>query len=84
MRIGICAINITVPQKDIYYISWNIDACEGLGFLQTDDPKAGKVTIFTPTSLVDDLYSFFQGLRAEGIQVEVNSITELQEINDDK
>ena len=37
MRPEITAARFIVPQKDIYYISWIIDAAEGIGFLQTDD-----------------------------------------------
>ena len=79
MKTGICAISMTVPQKEIYYISWNIDATEGLGFLQTDDPKAGKITIFTPVSLMDYMYSMLDGLRDEGIDIRIDNIAELQE-----
>jgi len=79
MKNGICAIGMTVPQKDIYYISWNIDAAEGIGFLQTDDPKAGKITIFTPLSQLDYIYSFIDGLRAEGIKIIINDITDSEE-----
>lgn len=41
MKPEIAAVRFIVPQKDIYYISWIIDAAEGIGFLQTDDAKAG-------------------------------------------
>ena len=44
MKPEIAAVRFIVPQKDIYYISWIIDAAEGIGFLQTDAAKAGKVT----------------------------------------
>lgn len=80
----ICAISLTVPQKDIYYISWNIDACEGIGFLQTDNSSAGDVTIFSPLELLEYVYSFIDGLRDEGIPVKVNGIIELQEITDEE
>ncbi|MCE5201380.1 MAG: DUF4911 domain-containing protein [Synergistaceae bacterium] len=80
---SICEISLTVPQKDIYYISWNIDACEGLGFLQTDEPSAGKVTVFTPLCLIDDMYSFIDGLRAEGVNVEITGVKGLKEKTDD-
>ena len=48
MKPEIKALKFTVPHEDIYYISWIIDAAEGIGFLQTDDAKAGKITVFTP------------------------------------
>ncbi len=61
--------HLIVPQKDIYYISWIIDAAEGIGFLRTDDAKAGKITIFTPKELTCDLNSLIDALRAEGLEI---------------
>lgn len=74
---AICAVSLTVPQNEIYYISWNLDACEGLGFLQTDDAAAGRVTVFTPAPLICDLYGFIDGLRAEGIPIEINGAADI-------
>lgn len=69
MKPEICERRLTVPQKDIYYISWIIDAAEGIGFLRTDDAKAGKITIFTPKELMNDLNGLIEALRAEGIAI---------------
>ena len=64
-------IELIIPPKDIYYVSWIIDACEGIGFLQTDDAKRGKITIFTPYSLACDVYSMIDALITEGIPIEI-------------
>jgi hypothetical protein len=70
------AVSLTVPEKDIYYISWNLDACDGLGFLCTDDPKNGKVTVITSHELMNDLYDFIKGLCSEGIEITIDSVGE--------
>ena len=70
MKPEICEVRLTVPQKDIYYISWIIDAAEGLGFLRTDDAKAGRVTIYTPKELYGDLMGLVGALRAEGLEIQ--------------
>lgn len=74
MTIQIAKIHAKVKTEDIYYMSWNIDACDGLGFLQTDDAKNGLVTIFTPHNLLSVLLSFLDGLKVEGLNIEINSI----------
>jgi len=83
MKDGVCEIKLTVPQKDIYYISWNLDACEGLGFLQTDEPSNGFVTIFTPLCLIEDMLSLIEGLKAEGVSAVISEIRVLKEKSDD-
>lgn len=72
-------IRLKVPQKDIYYISWNLDACEGLGLLRTDDAKEGAVTVLTPDSQLALLYDFIEGHRREGIMIEIENIDEMRE-----
>lgn len=67
-------VKLSVSNKDICYISWILDACEGLGFMQTDDAKLGKVTIFTPTLLLKDIYSMIEGLQQENILVYIDSV----------
>lgn len=72
MKPEIKALKFTVPHEDIYYISWIIDAAEGIGFLQTDDAKAGKITVFTPAGQEEYLLSLMDALRAEGIPITEN------------
>ena len=76
MKQDIEELHFTVPQKDIYYISWIIDAAEGIGFLQTDDPKTGSITIFSPEEQKKHIYSLLSALRAEGIKIAENNETE--------
>lgn len=73
MRHNLYEVRLRVPQKDIYYISWNMDACEGLGLLRTDDAQAGMVTVFTPEKQLRHLWAFIEGHRAEGIEIEIEN-----------
>ena len=73
------AVELSVPPKDIFYISWNLDASEGLGFLETNDAKAGRVTVYTPAGLIEYVYSFIESVRAEGVDVVLNRVRELGE-----
>ena len=76
MTLPLAKVHLTVPPEDIFYISWNLDACDGLGFLQTDDAKSGHVTIFAPASMLDTLKSFIEGHIAEGINITTDLIEE--------
>ncbi|MDO4952244.1 MAG: DUF4911 domain-containing protein [Synergistaceae bacterium] len=62
--------------KEIYYASWNLDACDGLGFMQTDDAAHGKVAIICPANLLDEVKSFVGGLQADGMNITIDSIEE--------
>ena len=75
MKPQMSEISLKVSQKDIYYISWTIDACEGLGLLKTDDPKKGKVTVFTPSELLGDMLGCIEGLRNEGLEISIINVT---------
>lgn len=77
-------LRLKVPQKDIYYISWNLDACEGLGLLRTDDAGKGMVTVFTPACGLETLLDFIQGHRSEGIDIEIENLNEIREIMDEQ
>lgn len=80
MKNSVLELRLKVPQKDIYYISWNLDACEGLGFLMTVDAASGKVTIFSPACMLNELLCFIRGHREEGIEMEIENLDEMQEI----
>lgn len=69
MKPELLEVHLTVPQKDIYYISWIIDAAEGIGFLRTDDARAGKITIFTPRELYCEIAELIESLRGEGLEI---------------
>jgi hypothetical protein len=77
------ALDLTVPPEDIYYISWNIDACEGLGILETISAREGKVTVYTTAAMLPHLYSFVEGLSKEGVAVNICDLRVEGEQQDD-
>jgi hypothetical protein len=56
-----------VPREDICYVSWTIDSYDGLGFLSTDDPKRGLVSVFVSSDYSHELESLLEALRSEGV-----------------
>ena len=75
MKQQLRVISLKVSQKDIYYISWTIDACEGIGLLRTDDPKNGEVTVFAPSELLGDILGCIEGLQEEGLEINIVNIS---------
>ena len=75
MKPQLRVISLKVSQKDIYYISWTIDACEGIGLLRTDDPKKGEVTVFAPSELLEDILGCIEGLKPEGLEINIVNIS---------
>ena len=69
MKPEITALHFIVPPKDIYYISWIVDASEGIGFLQTDDAKSGRITIFSPKEQAHYVFEMMEALRSEGLAI---------------
>jgi hypothetical protein len=60
---------IAVPKEHICYMSWAIDAYDGLGFLRTDDPERGLVSILFPSCRRDELEGLLSAFEAEGINL---------------
>ena len=61
--------SLAVPKEDIYYISWTIDAYEGLGFLRTDDSALGLVSLLFSSDYAEDAESLLRAFEAEGISI---------------
>jgi hypothetical protein len=58
---------IAAPKESICYMSWTVDAYDGLGFLRTDDPEKGLVSILFPSCRRDDLERLLGAFESEGI-----------------
>lgn len=67
---------LSVPKKEIYYISWTVDAYEGLGFTRTDDASEGMLSLLFPSGYLSEVESLLCALEAEGIGIERIGITE--------
>ncbi|MDR3332749.1 MAG: DUF4911 domain-containing protein [Synergistaceae bacterium] len=66
--------SLRARREDIFYISWTIDAYEGVGFLSTDNPDSGLVSVYCSSDYRDELESLFSALDLEGIPVERLSV----------
>lgn len=67
---GLSRYSLAVPKSEIYYLSWTIDAYEGLGFLRTDDASEGLVSLFFPSEAADDVDALLGAFEKEGITIE--------------
>lgn len=72
--IGMREVHLKVLPGEIYYISWNLDACEGLGLLRS--AGEGRITIFTTERQLPLLLQFIDGHRAEGCDIKIEKIRE--------
>lgn len=66
--------SLTVPKKEIFYISWTIDAYEGLGFLRTDEASEGSVSLFFPRAALTAIEEILGAFEDEGIDIERRGI----------
>jgi len=64
-------IKARVPQRDIFYVSWTIDSYDGIGFVRTDDPEEGFLSVFTTKGFREEVLGLLRAFEAEGIPVEV-------------
>ncbi len=67
--------SLAVPKEEIFYISWTIDAYEGLGFLRTDDAPAGLVSILCPSEAAAQIEELLGAFEEEGIAIERRGIS---------
>ncbi|MDR1515858.1 MAG: DUF4911 domain-containing protein [Synergistaceae bacterium] len=58
---------IIAPKESICYMSWTLDAYDGLGFLRTDDPEKGQVSILFPSCRLEELEGLLCAFESEGI-----------------
>jgi hypothetical protein len=58
---------IIAPKESVCYMSWTLDAYDGLGFLRTDDPEKGQVSILFPSCRLDEMEDLLGAFESEGI-----------------
>lgn len=61
--------SLAVPKEEIFYLSWTIDAYEGLGFLRTDDASEGIVSLLFPSEAAAEVEELLGAFEAEGITI---------------
>lgn len=58
---------LLLPRESIFFVSWTVDAYEGIGFVRTDDAIAGEVSLFCPVEQEEEAQSLLEALRREGV-----------------
>lgn len=66
---GLSRRRLCVPRERICYISWTIDAYEGLGFLVTDEAGTGTVSLYYPAGFECEVNALLEVFIEEGIPI---------------
>lgn len=69
-RASLLRYPIVTDRERIFYISWTVDAYEGLGFLRTDDAAEGRVSLFFTSDYRDEVEELLDAFVSEGIRIE--------------
>jgi len=68
---GMFRFIISMNSKDIVYLSWTISSYEGIGYVTTDDPKAGIVSVYTTAGNQDIMREIINAISKEGVDLEI-------------
>lgn len=66
---------LAMPKEEICYVSWTIDAYEGLGVLSTEDASRGLVSIYCPREMEPWMEKLILAFEDEGISIERQELT---------
>jgi len=69
-RASLLRYPIVIDRENICYLSWTVDAYEGLGFLRTDDASEGRVSLFFTSDYRDEVEKLLDTFVSEGIGIE--------------
>ena len=61
---------LRVPKEEIYYISWTIDAYEGVAFVK-NEKEPGLLSIFCTTDYACETEKIISAFESEGIKIEI-------------
>jgi hypothetical protein len=60
---------LRVPREEIFYMSWTIDAYEGVAFLR-NEASPGVVSVICPPGRASETESIIEAFEREGIVIE--------------
>ncbi len=63
--------HISMHPLDICYLSWTINAYEGIGFLTTDDPVKGLVSVYSTLGNEDIMREVIDSVSEEGTDLRI-------------
>ena len=78
---GLCRYLLRVPKEEIFYISWIIDAYDGVAFVK-NEREPGLLSIFCSEDYAGETEKLISAFEAEGIGIERLS-EDLNLINND-
>lgn len=61
---------LRVPKDAICYMSWTIDAYEGIGFLRTDDAADGLISVLCSSDYGAEIEALLDAFESEGIRID--------------
>jgi hypothetical protein len=73
MTAGMTRFHLRVPRESVCYMSWTIDAYDGVAFLKNES-EDGVVSIFCSADYAEETERIIAAFEAEGIAVERMSI----------
>ena len=60
---------LKAPKEEIFYISWIIDACDGVAFVKNED-EPGLLSIFCSADYANETEKIISAFESEGIKIE--------------
>jgi hypothetical protein len=60
---------LRVPREEIFYMSWTIDAYDGVAFLR-NEAESGVVSVICPPGRATETESIIEAFEREGIVIE--------------
>ena len=60
---------LRAPKEEIYYISWIIDAYDGVAFVKNED-EPGLLSVFCSSDYAGETKKIISALVSEGIKIE--------------
>ena len=66
---GLYRYLLRAPKEEIYYISWTIDAYEGVAFVKNED-EPGLLSIFCTADYAGETEKIISAFESEGIKIE--------------
>lgn len=68
---GMFRFVISMSPADIVYLSWTIGSYEGIGYVSTDDPKTGTVSVYTTSGNQDIMKKIINAIATEGLDLRI-------------
>ena len=60
---------LRAPKEEIYYISWTIDAYDGVAFVKNED-EPGLLSVFCSADYAGETEKIISAFESEGIKIE--------------